>query len=287
MKKKLIAILMISVMALCACGGPDNKPPGTDQTQKPEDKSTETDAEKQESGIENTGSSEKLTMTDPSGAQITLPEQIDSIVTLSPSLSQLVTAFGLGDKVVAYDVYRYLLKVHMADHDGVMLYRDYWKLLGQTGHDSADAYWKYPKSLQAAHDKVLEEIRESNDSIQIKRLESKQENYSRAVKKLLKYNSEIDGYSVFVPDTVGQIVAQAKALHQCLVHCDYVSQVIDKKCVLVFIQKDGVPVATCQLLEGDKIGQFYADELDRDDCLPSEDVRAVMNKWIERKRRAA
>lgn len=188
---------------------------------------------------------------------------------------------------VTYDVYKYLLKVHMADRAGVVLYRDYRKMLKQTDHDCDDGYWKYPKNLQSAHDKVLEEVEEKNDNLQFKRLEAKQEDYFKAVRKLLKYNAEIDGYSVFVPDTVAQIATQAKALHQCLVHCDYVSQVINKSCVLVFVHKNGVPVATCQLLKGDKIGQFYSDELDRNDCLPSEDVKSVMNKWIERKSSAA
>lgn len=188
---------------------------------------------------------------------------------------------------VTYDVYKYLTKANMADRVGVDLYRDYRKMLKQTDHDRDDGYWKYPKNLQSAHDKVLEEIEEKNDNLQFKRLEAKQKDYFKAVRKLLKYNAEIDGYSVFVPDTVAQIATQAKELHQCLVHCDYVSQVINKRCVLVFVHKSGVPVATCQLLKGDKIGQFYDDELDRNDCLPSEDVKSVMNKWIERKRSAA
>lgn len=188
---------------------------------------------------------------------------------------------------VTYDVYMYLIKVGIADRAGVDLYRDYRRMLKQTDHDSDDSYWKYPKNLQAAHDKVLVEVEEKNAGIQLKKLEAKQEDYFKVVRKFLKYNAEIDGYSVFVPDTVGQIATQAKALHQCLVHSDYVSKVIDKRCVLVFVHKNGIPVATCQLLKGDKIGQFYADELDRNDCLPSEEVKAVMNKWIERKRSAA
>lgn len=44
-------------------------------------------------------------MTDPSGAEITLPEQINSIVVLAPSLSELVAALGMGDKVIGYDSY--------------------------------------------------------------------------------------------------------------------------------------------------------------------------------------
>lgn len=107
-----------------------------------------------------------------------------------------------------------------------------------------------------------------------------------AVKKLIGLRFDINGYSVFVPESVEEISRQADALHQCLITADYVSKVIDKECILVLVQKDGVPVATCQLLNGNKIGQFYADELDRSNCLPSDEVREVMNKWIEMKEAA-
>lgn len=40
---------------------------------------------------------------DPSGAPIHVPEKIESIVTLAPSLAQMVTALGRGDQIVGYD----------------------------------------------------------------------------------------------------------------------------------------------------------------------------------------
>ncbi len=43
------------------------------------------------------------TLTDPSGAQITVPETIGSIVVLAPSIAEEVVALGRGDDVVAYD----------------------------------------------------------------------------------------------------------------------------------------------------------------------------------------
>ncbi len=45
------------------------------------------------------------TVTDPSGAEVTIPKQVDSIVVLAPALSEIVTALDLGDKVVGYDTY--------------------------------------------------------------------------------------------------------------------------------------------------------------------------------------
>lgn len=95
----------------------------------------------------------------------------------------------------------------------------------------------------------------------------------------------IDGYSVYVPDSVNEIAEQASKLHQCLVQCDYIQQVIDGHCLLVFIRKNGEPVATAEILSGDRIGQFYADELDRNNCLPTEEVRKVFNRWLLWKKR--
>lgn len=184
---------------------------------------------------------------------------------------------------VGYDVYKYLKKIGKADLNGIWLYRDYQNLLAQTEHDSKDDYWKWPKDLRKKHDALREEVARINAIKDLEKLRVKQERYSEAVKKVLKNDYVINGYRVFVPATVEEIQRQALALHQCLIQCDYVSQVIDKKCVLVFVQKNGEPVATAQLLKGNKIGQFYADELDRNNCLPSKKVREVMNKWVERK----
>lgn len=40
---------------------------------------------------------------DPSGAEISVPEQIDTIVVLAPSLAETVVALGRGDQIVGYD----------------------------------------------------------------------------------------------------------------------------------------------------------------------------------------
>lgn len=51
------------------------------------------------------GSETQLPTVDPSGARISVPGKIDSIVVLAPSLAEMVVALGQGDKVVAYDMY--------------------------------------------------------------------------------------------------------------------------------------------------------------------------------------
>lgn len=188
------------------------------------------------------------------------------------------------DCKIKYDVFKYLEKCGLDDYNGMVLYKDYWRLLLQTNHNKKDSYWRFPKNLAKKHNELLKEVEQYNLLKESEKLRPKQERYYKAVKKLLKFKKEIDGYCVYIPETVADISYQARALNQCLIQCDYISKVINKECVLVFIRKNDVPIATAQLLKGDKIGQFYADELDRNNCLPTDEVRAVMNKWIEWKK---
>lgn len=188
---------------------------------------------------------------------------------------------------VGYELYKYLVKIGRADIMGIMLYRDYHNMLLQTAHDANDVYWKFPKDLQKKHDEIRDEVARLRAFAEAERLKKKQNDYFGAVEKWLGLRLESGGYCVRVPATVEEISYHAEKLHQCLVTGDYISKVIRKECVLVFVTKGSEPVATAQILKGNKIGQFYADELDRSNCLPTEEVREVMNKWIEWKKNSA
>ena len=86
---ELLAVLAL-VFGLTACGetaDPEVSPGVTNSPEAP------------------TGSETLLPTVDPSGAQISVPEQIDSIVVLAPSLAEMVVALGHGDNVIAYDMY--------------------------------------------------------------------------------------------------------------------------------------------------------------------------------------
>ena len=79
MKRRIISLLALCalLLALCACGGDavSSQPPTTDTP-----------------------------TVDPSGASISIPENIDSIVVLAPSIAETVVALGLGDKITGYDL---------------------------------------------------------------------------------------------------------------------------------------------------------------------------------------
>lgn len=52
----------------------------------------------------------------------------------------------------------------------------------------------------------------------------------------------------------------------------------------MFIRKEGEPIATVQLFKDDSIGQFYTNELDRNNCLPDDNLKNVFDKWLEYKK---
>ena len=77
MKRRIISLLVLCALlpALCACGG------GAVSSQPP-----------------------RRSMVDPSGASVSIPENIGSIVVLAPSIAETVAALGLGDKIIGYDL---------------------------------------------------------------------------------------------------------------------------------------------------------------------------------------
>ena len=98
-KRRIISLLALCslLLAMCACGGDavSSNPPATDTP--PASQGTEPSQTPE-------GSVPALPTVDPSGASISIPEKIDSIVVLAPSIAETVVALGQGDKIVGYDL---------------------------------------------------------------------------------------------------------------------------------------------------------------------------------------
>lgn len=104
-----ITALLLSMLlcVLTACGGqtaPETSAVQTTETETETPKAqtaevSETQAAEPEPDTETT-----LPTTDPSGASITIPEQVDTVVALAPSLNETLVALGLEEKIVGYDL---------------------------------------------------------------------------------------------------------------------------------------------------------------------------------------
>lgn len=170
-------------------------------------------------------------------------------------------------------------------------WRDYMRMLSRTNHNLHDEYWRHPKNLQQKHDEVMEEIRRAEEAERIAReLEAREKERKEAklfrpaiesIKRKFKdFGLEIDGYSIFVTTDFAEWKHQAEVLGQCIVGAGYYQKMLRGMSTIVFIQKEGIPIATAEISTEGKLGQFYADEHDRDNCLPTDEVRAAFEKWM-------
>lgn len=159
---------------------------------------------------------------------------------------------------------------------------DYKSLCEYFHKDMKDEYWAHPKNLKER----VSELRVQRENIRMmqraEELKKKMARYKRVIKRFEGWDRVIDGYSIIIPKTVEQWQKQASVLNQCIIRMNYMDEV-NKNYVLFFILKGDTPIATCEvtnLLEK-KIGQFYADEHDRSNCLPTPEVRNAMLKYLD------
>lgn len=145
-----------------------------------------------------------------------------------------------------------------------------------------DEYWAHPKNLRER----LDELRTQRENIrtleEAEQLKKKKTRYNRVIKRFEGWDRTIDGYNIIIPKTVEQWQNQANVLNQCIIRMNYMD-LVSKNHVLFFILNGDTPIATCEvtdLLEK-KIGQFYADEYDRSNCMPTPEVRNAMLKYLD------
>lgn len=103
-----ITALLLSMLlcVLTACGGqtaPETSAVQTEEAQ-PESSAAQTSEAEAESAVQSEEAAAALPTTDPSGASITIPEQVDTVVALAPSLNETLVALGLEEKIVGYDL---------------------------------------------------------------------------------------------------------------------------------------------------------------------------------------
>ena len=198
------------------------------------------------------------------------------------------------DGKCAFDVYKYLQNAKCRPNSKARYYQDYIETAKRCGHDIKDKYWKFPKDLVAAHNKVVVEY---NNILEARRLEEqrlhdkrereKKKNFLAMAQKFANAIVRKSGLVVSVPGDIKTVVAQAKALHQCLVSADYIGRMADKELVLVFVRtRAGEPVATAEIKPDGSLGQFYADE-DKDDIKPSEKAHIALDAWLKEYRAKA
>ena len=190
-------------------------------------------------------------------------------------------------KVVDYKWF----KKYGPNRDKFILYSDYIRMAEYCGHDMKEDYWKYPKSIKKAHDKVMKQygLVIEAEAIAAKKARArearaKERNFKKFAAEFCQSVATACGLVAYIPQTFGKVSDHAKALHQCLTYADYTGKMAKRDCLLVFISDvAGKSVATAEIAPNGNVVQFYADE-DREeteDMKPTAEAQTVLEKWIK------
>lgn len=161
------------------------------------------------------------------------------------------------------------------------IFRDYLGMLAQSEHDIHSEYWRHPKNLVHKHDELRAELEEKERRRKMMQQKERAKTLNEIAKKFAQYDTNIDGYRIFVTTDFSVWEKHAKALSQCICACGYYDKVADGEEILVFICKGKKHIATAEVKPDKTIGQFYADERDRENCLPTAEVKAAFEKWLK------
>ena len=96
----LCALMLMLVLSACGGGAAESQPPQEDESPAVSQNAATTEAPDEP---EETPEAPALPTVDPSGAAISIPENVDSVVVLAPSIAETMVAVGLEDKSVGYD----------------------------------------------------------------------------------------------------------------------------------------------------------------------------------------
>lgn len=168
-------------------------------------------------------------------------------------------------------------------------YMDYIRMCERCGHDTKDTYWKFPKDINAAHEKVQAEYervlnaeRIARDKAREKELRKKERKFKNFASKFLEDIASTDSYTAYIPQDLKTVKEQAKVLHQCLITADYYGEMADRELILVFIRNpQGKPVATAEIQKNGEVGQFYANQKDRNQMEPSKEMQMALDSWLK------
>lgn len=163
-------------------------------------------------------------------------------------------------------------------------YTHYISVCKTLNKDLKDKYWYAPSDFSVRYDVVIQELETLREAQEIALEEAKkkeQETRAIAISNLFdfyhEYNCEINGYDISLPISEKDIIVQAQALSQCLIKCRYDQKYANQDCILVFVKKNGEPIATMELDFNKKVVQFRS----KNNSMPSKEVEQVANKWLE------
>lgn len=163
----------------------------------------------------------------------------------------------------------------------ISYYKDYKKMCIQLKKNFDDPYWRYPKDLVNAHNKVMGEINAIKLAKEQETIKKIQKDLSKKKNISKKYNFNDGTYTVYFPYDLEDIKEQADVLNQCLITAEYYKKYAEKKTILIFIKKESERIATCEISSKKNIRQFYMNEEDHNNCKATPELEKIMYRFLD------
>ena len=181
--------------------------------------------------------------------------------------------FGYVSKYVSFEDFKYLETKNKEER---VLWNDIRVMIMGTEKQN-DPYWRYPKDVRKIHNKLLE-IKKSMEKAKQQLTFDK---LKKVTEKMIK-DCNIKGYRVYVGKEYEDWDKHATELNQCILRCNYYDKVIKKEEVLIFIDEaeTNKPVATAEIYKNGELGQFYGNEIDRNNCKPSQEIKEILMEFL-------
>lgn len=173
--------------------------------------------------------------------------------------------------------FKYLNKKITRDDD-LRLWGDMLRMAKRLNHDINDPYWRYPKDIKGRHDQLMQIV----DKERFLRERDFAKKFFSEGKKWRKCKVEAEGYDIFVPVEPCEVREQADTLSQCLIACEYDKRMSRGECLLVFLRKNGIPMATAEINRQGKTVQFRRDQKNYAESQATDDMKKALDKWYER-----
>lgn len=153
------------------------------------------------------------------------------------------------------------------------IYKDYIRFCEDLNYDLTDDFILYPRHLKEAHDRASEMFSQRKTEIYNQKIAAEYANL------LKQYRMTRYGLMIVPPKTAAEIVEEGHTLHHCV--GGYVSRVVNKECVILFLRKKeepDKPFYTIEVKDGE-VQQIRG----YDNCDPPPKVEAYMKIWENKK----
>lgn len=189
---------------------------------------------------------------------------------------QLDTVLRLREAIGGYPfmkVLRYLMKHE--NTDAVLLWIDYIRMAKDLEYDLSEDTVFLPKDLKARHDAAAQ-------TVKLKRNEIRMKKYKRRYKKLCRMYEFSDGeFTIVVPATMDDIIAEGVAMHHCV--GSYANRHANGETTILFLRKNEQPdqpygTIEMSVLDKDRVIQLRGY---RNNDVPKKESKQFIAVWTE------